>query len=68
MGFGLFSPLDWALICLVYWAFSSWAHVGSITPCSLCTFDTFLVLSQHVLLQLMNHQNLWNFISYKPYF
>ena len=31
-------------------------------------FDTLLVLSWHVLVQLKNHQNSWNFVSYEPYF
>ena len=67
-GFWPFSPPDWALICLV----SGPSPLGSclvfLLLCSLCTFDTFLELSRHVLLQLMNHQNSWNFLNYEPYF
>ena len=68
MGFGLFSPPHWALICLVSGPSPLGLMSGDVMPCSLCTFDTFLVLSRHVLLQLMNHQNSWNFVSYEPYF
>jgi hypothetical protein len=45
MGFGLFSPLDWALICLVRGPSYLGLISGDVTPYSLCTFDTFLVLS-----------------------
>jgi hypothetical protein len=68
MGFGLFSPPNWALICLVSGPSPLKLMLGDVTPCSLCTFDMFLALSQHVLLQLMNHQNSWNFVSNEPYF
>jgi hypothetical protein len=68
MGFGLFSPPDWALIFSGKWAFPLGLMSGDITPCFLHTFDVFLVLSRHVLLQLTNHQNSWNFVSYEPYF
>ena len=68
MGFGLFSPPDWALICLVSGPSPLGLMSGDVTPCSLSTFDMFLVLSRHVLLQLMNRPNSWNFVSYEPYF
>ena len=68
MGFGLFSPPNWALICPVSEPSPLGLMSGDVTPCALCTFDMFLVLSRHVLLQLMNHQNLWYFVSYEPYF
>jgi len=67
MGFGLFSPPHWALICLVSGPSPLGLMSGDVMPCSLCTFDTFLVLSRHVLLQLMNHQNSCNFVSYEYY-
>jgi hypothetical protein len=56
------------LICLVSGPSPLGLMSSDVTPCSLCTFDMFLVLSQHVLLQLMNHQNSWNIVSYEPYF
>jgi hypothetical protein len=50
MSFGLFSPSDWALICLVSEPSPLGLMSGDVTPCSLCTFDIFLVLSRYVLL------------------
>jgi hypothetical protein len=51
MGFSLFSPPNWALICMVGGPSPLGLMSGDVTPCSLCTFDMFLVLSRHVLLQ-----------------
>ena len=68
MDFGLFSLPNWALIRLVSGPSLLGLMSSAVMSCSLCTFDTFLALSRYVILQLMNHQNSWNFVSYELYF
>ena len=57
MGFGFFSPPDYDLIFLVSGSSPLGIMLGDVMFCSLFTFDTFLVLSRHVFLELMNNQN-----------
>ena len=46
-----------------------WAHVKCLCCCISCVLSAhFLCLSQHVLLQMVNHQKLMELIRYSSYF
>jgi hypothetical protein len=50
MGFGLFSPPNWALISLVSGPSPPRLMSGNVTPCPIAYFGAFSLLFRHVLL------------------